>query len=609
VGNYKEISVSGKVVGMIVLVAASCCAQSYTVSTVAGASGGLDVRYGLVVDGSGNIYFSDPGSNVIRKLAPSGSISIYAGDPKNDSGGYYGDHGPAVGAGLNGPNSLALDADGNLYISDLANNRVRKVSSKDGSITTVAGGGTLTTLGGQATQTFILLTAGLAVDANGNIFLNQTAGGGGSGQILKVTPDGIITAYAGSTSAAFSPTNIGDNGQATKAFIAATGLAADASGNLYLADAGTNRIRKITTDGIITTVAGSATSNYSGDGGRATNAGLNSPVAVAVDAPGNIFIADAGDYRIREVTPDGNINTIAGTGDRGNSGDGGPGTSATVGMLSAMALGSGGKLYFTDVRDSDGASLIRLLTPSVATPSITSGGVVPLDGTSNTIQTGEWSSIFGSNLAGTTAIWTGNFPITLGGTSVTVDNKPAYLSYVSATQINFQMPDDGKTGSVQVVVTNSGGNATSSVTLAQFAPSFSLLDAMHVAGIILRSDGSGAYGGGTYDILGPTGTSLGYKTVAAKAGDVLELFGVGFGPTSPVVPAGAAYAGAAQTTSAVQLTINNIAVTPSFSGITSAGLYQLNVGPLPPGLGTGDVSLQAMVGGAQTQAKVVISLQ
>ena len=163
-GNYKEISVSGKVVGMIVLVAASCCAQSYTVSTVAGASGGLDVRYGLVVDGSGNIYFSDPGSNVIRKLAPSGSISIYAGDPKNDSGGYYGDHGPAVGAGLNGPNSLALDADGNLYISDLANNRVRKVSSKDGSITTVAGGGTLTTLGGQATQTFILLTAGLAVD-------------------------------------------------------------------------------------------------------------------------------------------------------------------------------------------------------------------------------------------------------------------------------------------------------------------------------------------------------------------------------------------------------------------------------------------------------------
>ena len=607
-GDYKKISVFGSAAGMV-LFAASCFAQSYTITTVAGANGGLDVRYGLVVDGSGNIYFSDPGSNVVRKLTPSGTLSVYAGDPKNDSGGYYGDNGPAVGAGLNGPNSLALDSAGNLYITDFANNRVRKVSSKDGTISTVAGGGTLTTLGGQATQTFILLTAGLAVDANGNIFLNTTAGGGGSGQILKVTPDGIITAYAGSSSFTVTSMNIGDNGPATKAFIAATGLAVDASGNLYLADAGTNRIRKVSTLGIITTVAGSATSNYSGDGGSATSAGLNSPVAVAVDASGDIFIADAGDYRIREVTPDGNINTIAGTGDRGNSGDGGPGTSASVGMLSAMALGSGGKLYFTDVRDSDGASLIRLLTPSVATPSITSGGVVPLDGTSNTIQAGEWSSIFGSSLASTTAVWTGNFPISLGGTSVMVDNKPAYLSYVSPNQINFQMPDDAKTGSVAVVVTTAGGNATSSVTLAQIAPSFSLLDNTHVAGIILRTDGSGTYGGGTYDILGPTGTSLGYKTVAAKAGDVVELFGVGFGPTDQTVPAGAAFSGAAKTTNPVQLLINNIAVTPSFSGITSAGLYQLNVGPLPSGLGTGDVSLVAMVGGSNTQTKVVISLQ
>ena len=127
-------------------------------------------------------------------------------------------------------------------------------------------------------------------------------------------------------------------------------------------------------------------------------------------------------------------------------------------------------------------------------------------------------------------------------------------------------------GSVSVVVTTGSGSATSSVTLGQFGPSFSLLDSKHVAGIILRSDGSGAYGGGTYDIVGPTGTSLGYKTVAAKAGDVLELFGVGFGPTSPTVPAGQAYSGAAATTNPVGLSINNAAVTPTFAGITSAGL-------------------------------------
>ena len=136
------------------------------------------------------------------------------------------------------------------------------------------------------------------------------------------------------------------------------------------------------------------------------------------------------------------------------------------------------------------------------------------------------------------ANWTGNFPTSLGGTSVTIDGKSAYLWYVSPTQINLQVPDDATTGSVPVVVTTAGGGSVSTVTLAAFAPSFSLLDGKHVAGIIIRSDGSGAYGGGTYDILGPTGSSLGYPTVAAKAGDTVELFGVGFGPTTPTVPRG-----------------------------------------------------------------------
>ena len=158
-----------------------------------------------------------------------------------------------------------------------------------------------------------------------------------------------------------------------------------------------------------------------------------------------------------------------------------------------------------------------------------------------------------------------------------------------------------------VVVKTSGGTAFASITLAAFAPSFSLLDATYVAAIIIRTDGSGAYGGGTYDILGPTGSSLGYKTVAAKAGDTLELFGVGFGPTSPTVAAGAAYSGAASTTNAVTLSINNVNVAPAFAGVTRAGLYQFNV-TIPAGLGTGDVPLQGSVGGAKTPV-VAISLQ
>jgi uncharacterized protein (TIGR03437 family) len=129
-----------------------------------------------------------------------------------------------------------------------------------------------------------------------------------------------------------------------------------------------------------------------------------------------------------------------------------------------------------------------------------------------------------------------------------------------------------------------------------------------VAAIILRSDGSGAYGGGSYDILGPTGTSLGYRTVAAKAGDIIELYGAGFGPTNPAVQAGQVFSGAAPTTNPVTLRINNVSVTPAFAGLSGAGLYQLNV-TVPPGLGTGDVSLQATVGGVETPSGVAISLQ
>jgi uncharacterized protein (TIGR03437 family) len=242
-------------------------------------------------------------------------------------------------------------------------------------------------------------------------------------------------------------------------------------------------------------------------------------------------------------------------------------------------------------------------------PSISPSGVVPLFSTVPTIQPGSWVSIYGSNLASGTVTWNGDFPTTLGGTSVAIDGKQAYLWYVSPGQINLQAPDDTATGSVSVTVTTGSGTASTTVTLGEFGPSLSLVDGKHVAGVILRSDGSGAYGGGTYDIIGPTGTSLGYPTVAAKAGDSLELFGVGFGPTNPTVPAGQAYSGAAPTTNTVQLLINGNVVMPSFAGITSAGLYQFNIPQLPFGLGTGDVPLQATVAGVSSPSGVVISLQ
>jgi uncharacterized protein (TIGR03437 family) len=240
-------------------------------------------------------------------------------------------------------------------------------------------------------------------------------------------------------------------------------------------------------------------------------------------------------------------------------------------------------------------------------PAILPNGVVPLYSTSTTIQSGEWVSIYGSNLASQTTLWNNDFPISLGGTSVTINGQSAYLLFVSPGQINLQAPDDSATGTVTVVVTTAAGSATSMVTLGQASPSFSLLDSKHVAGIILRDNGSGAYGNGTYDILGPTGTTLGYPTVAAKPGDSVVLFGFGFGPTTPHVPAGQVYSGQARMANDLSLYIANGQVKNTFAGISSAGLYQINL-RIPNGLGNGDVPLQAMTIGLSSQPGVVISL-
>jgi uncharacterized protein (TIGR03437 family) len=264
---------------------------------------------------------------------------------------------------------------------------------------------------------------------------------------------------------------------------------------------------------------------------------------------------------------------------------------------------------FSGAPFSDGGFQFQVQPASVSTPpsvSINANGVVPLDSKGTTIQAGSWVSIYGSNLAAAKTTWDGNFPTNLGGTTVTINNQLAYLWYVSPGQINLQAPDDTATGTVAVVVTTASGSASSTVTLGQFGPAFNLLDNTHVAGIILRTDGSGAYGGGTYDIIGPTGNSLGYATVAAQGGDTIELFGVGFGETNPTVPAGQAFSSSAPAVSQIGIMIGETVLTPSFAGLTGAGLFQFNL-TLPTGLGTGDVALVGLVGGVQTPSGVVIS--
>jgi uncharacterized protein (TIGR03437 family) len=237
------------------------------------------------------------------------------------------------------------------------------------------------------------------------------------------------------------------------------------------------------------------------------------------------------------------------------------------------------------------------------TPTILTGGVTPVYSSATTIQPGSWISIFGINLASGTAIWNGDFPANLGGTTVTIDGKPAFLWFVSPQQINLQAPDDSNFKPVQVSVNTPSGTAISTTTLGAVSPSFLLLaDGKHVTGIVPTPGQPGNSGNG-YDIAGPARP--------VKAGEILVLYGVGFGPTKEVVPAGEAYQSATPTTNSVQVIIGGVTVPQvnvQFSGLVGAGLYQINV-LIPENLGTGDKSIVASIGGVQTQSNVLVSLQ
>jgi len=545
-------------------------------------SGELNVPWGLVVDPAGNIFVADQASNLMLKVS-GGEVAAVAG---NGAIGAGGDNGPATSAQLTFPSGVAVGSDGSLYIADTFDGRIRKVTNRV--ITTVAGSSTAGFGGDNGPATSALLDSpyAVAVDSAGNLYIADA----GNARVRKVS-NGVITTVAGGGS------TFGDNAPATSVALSfPTGLALDSSGNLYIADA--DRVLKVT-NGVIATVAGPGTTL--GDNGPATAASLNLPYSVAVDSAGNLYIADTNNERIRKVT-NGVITTVAGNGTYGFSGDNGPATIAQLNSPTGIAVDSAGNIYVSDAFNQR----IRILTPGTL-PAVSSGGVVPLYSTVPVVQPGSWISIFGSNLASGTFLWNGDFPESLGGTSVTIDNQLAYLWYVSPVQINLQVPDDTTTGLVSVVVNTASGSATSTVTLAPYAPSFSLLgDGKHVAGEILTPDGSGAYGDGTYDLVGPSGT-FSYSTRPVKPGETLVLYGVGFGPTNPHVVAGQSFAGAAPTTMPVNITIGGVAAHVAFAGITEAGLYQFNLAV--PFAGSGDQPVQASINGIQTPLGPVVTVQ
>jgi hypothetical protein len=306
----------------------------------------LNYPEGVAVDAAGNLYIADTNNNRIRKVS-NGAMTTVAG---NGTAGYSGD-GQATSAQLNYPGGVAVDAAGNLYVADTNNNRIREVSS--GVITTVAGGGASFGDGGPATGAQLFNPYGVAVDAAGNLYIADS----GNSRIRKVS-NGIVTTVAGNGTQGFS----GDNGAATSAQLSNPyGVAVDSAGNLYVADSGNSRIRKVT-NGTIATVAGNGTQGFSGDNGVATSAQLNNPFGVAVDSIGNLYIADSGNSRIRMVS-NGVITTVAGNGAYGYSGDGGLATSAQLGGPDGVAVDSAGDLYIADT----GASRLRMVSNGVIT--------------------------------------------------------------------------------------------------------------------------------------------------------------------------------------------------------------------------------------------------
>jgi trimeric autotransporter adhesin len=317
---------------------------------------------GLAFDSAGNLFIVDAGNNRIRKVTPAGIITTVAG------GGNGGDGSLATQAGLSGPAGVVLDKSGNLYMVDYGDNRVRMVSASTGIISTIAGTGALgfSGDGGPAINATFVNPNSIAIDASGNLYIGDTY----SGRIRKFFPGGIITTVAGGGS------SLGDNGPATQAQLnVPLGVAVDASGNLYIADSLNERVRRVGVNGIITTIAGTGQAGFSGDGGPATAALFSNPVGVALDASGNVYVADLDNNRIRRVVQGGPVTTIAGT--TTSVGDGGPSTQARLVYPRGAAVDSSGNLYIADSL----ANRVRKVTPS--------GIITTLAGTGQTGSGGD----------------------------------------------------------------------------------------------------------------------------------------------------------------------------------------------------------------------------
>jgi sugar lactone lactonase YvrE len=425
-------------------------------------SGG-SATFSVSVDGTGPFAYQWQlnGTNL-----PDGIITTVVGNNvPYGSPDYAGDGGPATNATLANPGAVTVDSLGNLFLADAT--RIRKVNA-NGIITTVAGNGnwgfsgdgapaTNATLGWSGSGV-VLGVGGMAGDI-GNLFFVDS----GNNRIRKVDTNGIISTVAGSGPGGLNTGSYsGDGGPATNATLnAPAGVAVDAFHNLFIGDVANNRIRKISPDGLITTIAGTGVTNYSGDGSPAINAIFNQPTAVAVDKIGNVFIADRKNHRIRKIDTNGIITTVAGSGPTGGpgsySGDGGPATSATLNFPSDVLVDASGNLF---IRDSSNHRIRKVDTSGIITTVAGNG----INNTSDFSGDGGAATNVALNPAGLAMDATGNLFISHvldnfhrnnGRIREVVTTKGPTLKVSNLTLNNA--------GNYSVIVSNSFGAVTSSV--------------------------------------------------------------------------------------------------------------------------------------------------
>jgi uncharacterized protein (TIGR03437 family) len=476
---------------------------------------------------------------------------------------YSGDGGPATSAALNLPIGIATDAAGNLFIADTLNRRIRKVD-QSGIITTVAGNGSSVYSGdgGPATSAGLNNPVRCAVDSLGNIYIADQS----IHRVRKVDTSGIITTIAGTGTMGFS----GDGGPATGAQLNnPTAVAVDAAGTVYFTDQFNNRIRRIS-GGTITTVAGTGVRGFSGDGGPATAAALNLPGGLVIDQTGEIFFADDENFRIRRINRNGVISTVAGTGVRGFSGDGGPATGAQINGQFGVAIDAAGNLIFADTLNNR----IRLVSAVGAPipPEFTGQSLTNAASFITGLTPGGLATAFGRhitvNVVGSLAAASLPLPTVLGGVSVRINGTPApivsVLNFGGTEQVSFQVPFS-LSGAAAAVEINNGRTVSSMIATQAIAA---------LPGVFV-------FGGDNAIAVHGANNALITDASPAAGGETIVVYVTGLGAVNPSVTTGAATPSDQLYPAAVEpvVTIGGATARVMFAGLTPgfAGLYQINV--------------------------------